>query len=69
MKLTEQTEFLGRNGLFKCNGFEISVYVKPNYQKVIMIEPLTSRGQIGRCAIEIPHSDLQTFINQLQEKV
>lgn len=50
VKWTEDIgHFLGRNGTMKCRGVEVS-----NLETVLIIEPLTSYGQIGRCQIAMP---------------
>ena len=41
--------FLGRNGTGKCSG--LSVTHEPGS---IRLEPLTSRGKVGRAVLEIP---------------
>lgn len=43
--------FTGRNGWFKCCGIEI---MNIEHNKSIIISPITSKGSIGRCNIEIP---------------
>jgi hypothetical protein len=41
--------FIGRNGTFKCRG--IHFISSPS---TVLIAPITSKNNIGRCAIEIP---------------
>ncbi len=66
MKFTKTTTFTGRNGCFKATGLELSVYLKPNNDSVIVLEPITSRDIIGRCQIEIPREDIPALIAELQ---
>jgi hypothetical protein len=54
------TSFLGRNGSFMCKG----VTVWPG-STGIWIEPITSKGQIGRCWIEIPLEDAERVGREL----
>lgn len=62
MKLSKATTFLGRNGTFKCTGF--------NFQKTARdttcISPVTGKEEQGRCRIEVPNEDLPEFCNRLQ---
>jgi len=67
MKFTKTTTFTGRNGCFKATGLELSVYLKPNNDSVIVLEPITSRDIIGRCQIEIPREDIPALIAELQK--
>lgn len=49
----QSTNFLGRNGYFKCNGIEVFKDTKS-----ILIQPITSKGNTGRCFIEIPANSI-----------
>lgn len=55
-----QTAFLGRNGAFKAVGLEVS---KMNDD--IVLEPVTSKGETGRCRIELPDGNINELINAL----
>lgn len=62
------TQYLGRNGYFKCKGFELKRLVTsdPGWSTdVIRIHPITSKGMLGRCFIEIPVSQLKRFTKLL----
>jgi hypothetical protein len=62
------TQFLGRNGSGKCVG----VNVLHTADNSIMLEPITSRGLIGRCFIEVPDEAIDgliTLLEQVKEKV
>lgn len=63
---TEQTKFLGRNGICKCNGVNITLCDSEKNTKVVVLEPVTSKMLIGRCNIEIPKADLKRFILTLE---
>lgn len=52
--------------MFKATGLEITACITTGHNSVIMIEPVTSKEQIGRCFIEIPRADLAAFIAELQ---
>lgn len=66
MTFNKTTTFLGRNGVFKASGIELTHSVTVEGHSVIVIEPITSRGNPGRCNIEIPVEDLPALIAQLQ---
>ncbi len=60
---SQQTGFKGRNGYFKCNGFELTKY---NNENIIYIEPITSKNVTGNCKLEIPLEDIEEFIAALK---
>jgi hypothetical protein len=66
MKFSQPTTFLGRNGSFEASGLEINPYRTWNNHLVIVFEPITSRGNIGRCNIEIPIQDIPALIAELK---
>ena len=41
---------MGRNGLMRTSGLRVCCFMSG----VVIIEPVTSRGQIGNCRIEMP---------------
>lgn len=67
MKFTKQTTFLGRNGVFKATGLEITRCLDADDRSVIVLEPVTSKGVTGRCNIEIPPEDIPALIVELQK--
>jgi hypothetical protein len=58
----ESTRFLGRNGLFKCNGVDFF----ENFSGGIAIMPITSKGVTGKCEIEIPVESIPQVIKSLK---
>ena len=58
-----QTNFTGRNGYFACGGIEV---LHLNHNNSVMLSPLTSRGVVGRCDIEVPLENVPDLIVQLQ---
>lgn len=66
MKFSKPTTFLGRNGMFAATGLEINPYLTADNHSVVVLEPVTSRGVIGRCNIEIPVEDIPSLIAELQ---
>jgi len=58
----KNTGYLGRNGSFKCNG--LSIY---HGNDEVFLEPITSKGKIGRCYIRIPKDKLKDFVAALTE--
>ena len=61
VKFARTTSFLGRNGHMKCGGIDIT-----SFGSSVTLSPLTSRGVIGRCNIEIPLENLPEVIAKLQ---
>jgi hypothetical protein len=53
--------FTGRNGTFKCIGVELM-----ECGDRVQISPITSKGQIGRCDIDVPAEDVDAFIEAFQ---
>jgi len=62
--LSKTVGFRGRNGYFKCIGFEITKYVGDS---IIYLNPITSKNTIGNCQIEIPLDDINLFIKNLKD--
>jgi hypothetical protein len=62
---SQQTNSLGRNGYMKCSGLDLC---KGGLRDDLMLlSPLTSRGHVGRCELEIPLEDLPALIAGLQK--
>ena len=57
---------LGRNGHIKQSGIEV-MNREDSHQGHISLSPITSKGDIGRCEIEIPIEDLQQVIDALEQ--
>ena len=55
---------MGRNGTMKMSG--IVATCLPETRRV-MIVPLTSRGVVGNCRIEIPTAEIPIFIEMLRQ--
>jgi hypothetical protein len=59
------TNFLGRNGYMKCSGLDLC---KGGLRDdLLLLSPLTSRGHIGCCELDIPLEDLPALIAGLQK--
>jgi len=54
--------FIGRNGYFKASGLDI--YAN---ESIIILQPITSKGAVGRCSIEIPIENIAALMNILAE--
>lgn len=54
--------FFGRNGYFKSSGISISV---DSIDTTVSLDPITSKGNIGRCRIEIPIEDIPDVVSTL----
>lgn len=63
LKFSTETFFTGRNGTFKAIGLKI--WYEENVD-VFTISPITSKGKIGRCSIDIPKDDVINLITKLQ---
>lgn len=66
------TRFLGRNGMFRCSGVavcgEVDVVNEPGVQQaIVVLEPLTGQGNIGRARLEIPVNKIDKVIEGLKE--
>ncbi len=62
---SRQTNPLGRNGYMKCSGLDLC---KGGLRDdLVLLSPLTSRGYIGRCELEISLEDLSALITGLQK--
>ena len=57
------TNFTGRNGYMQCKGMDVLTLPGSNS---VMLSPLTSRGKVGRCDIEVPIEALPQLIEALQ---
>lgn len=64
LDLSKATKFTGRNGYHNMKGIHF-LLVEDN--SVVMIAPITSKGEVGRCDIEVPVEDLDVLIAKLQE--
>lgn len=58
----KETNFTGRNGYFKCVGFEVT----KTTANTIMLEPITTKGQTGRAMLEIPVEDLKQLFESIE---
>lgn len=58
------TNFTGRNGYFKCAGVEV---LECEHNDTVMLSPITSKGNIGRCDIAVPIENLKALANTLLE--
>lgn len=54
-------EFCGRNGLFKQSGISVAKVIGNR----VILEPITSKGVIGRCSVEIPVENIPDVIKAL----
>ena len=63
---SKPTTFLGRNGLFTATGL---TFLKTSHKGVptVVMEPITSRGVLGRGHLEIPVEDIPALIAELQK--
>jgi len=67
------TKALGRNGTMMCKGINLLPYNKlredvrfPHSNKFLEISPINSKGNVGRCYIQIPKEMIPEIIVQLQ---
>ncbi len=66
VKWQRTTNFTGRNGYAKCSGLEV---LPLPHNDTVMLSPLTSRGVVGRCDIEVPVEALPELIAKLSALV
>jgi len=60
----KQVGFLGRNGMFAQTGMSINNY---GNQTKVTLEPITSKGWIGRSSLEIPMENVSSVIRALEK--
>lgn len=63
IKFTDFTTFVGRNGVGKCSGIEVS---KNPSLEFVVLRPLTSKNVTGNCNIVIPIENVPAFIEALK---
>lgn len=61
----QTVSFLGRNGNFKSIGLNVYKY-KYSTEDKVELTPITSKGLLGRCVIEIPTESIPDLIKSLQ---
>jgi hypothetical protein len=60
-----ELSFLGRNGYAHMCGVSVIAFQS---LRALHIEPITSRGLVGRCSIQIPVAQLDDFIAALRSE-
>jgi len=68
----ENTWFLGRNGTFKCSGISVlpvlsMIRSHGDNGGIVLLEPITGKGVIGRATIAVEAESLPMLIQTLQE--
>jgi hypothetical protein len=63
VKYNHNVDFIGRNGRFIQSGISIITYGSGS----IMLNPITSKNQIGNCSINIAVENLDEVIKALKE--
>lgn len=61
-KFKRIVNFVGRNGYFKSSGLSITT---DHLDNLVNIEPITSKGDVGRCRIEIPIENIPDIVTTL----
>lgn len=61
IKFSKESKFLGRNGQFKS----IGIVVGETLENHVSIQPITSKGQIGKAIICIPKDSVNDLIKAL----
>ena len=64
VKFNKFTQATGRNGCLKCSGLDI---LSLDHNGTILLAPLTSKGYVARCDIEIPVEAVPELIAKLRE--
>lgn len=57
------TLFLGRNGRWNARGIDICC---PS-RDIVLLRPITTKGDVGRCEIEIPVEHLMQVVDALTD--
>ena len=65
LKYSEMVLAQGCNGLMECSGMNVFETSSGTFR----IEPLTSRGAIGNCWIDIPKDDIEKLIRKLKKAI
>jgi hypothetical protein len=65
IEFSQRTESIGRNGMLITTGLYIHKNLWNNGETV-SISPVTSKGLVGKCSIEIPTADIPQLINELK---
>jgi hypothetical protein len=62
IKYDRNVNFIGSNGYFKASGLDI--YAN---ESIVILQPITSKGEIGICSIEIPIEAIAALMNILNQ--
>jgi hypothetical protein len=62
--VNDNITFQGRNGTGKCAGLEIGLMGHR-----VCLSPITSRGKVGNCSIDVPLDKVEYLIRALQNMV
>lgn len=66
IEFSRGVNFIGRNGYFMSSGIQMIKSARRGGDN-IELYPITSKGNIGNCLMEIPLEDLDTVIHHLTE--
>ncbi len=66
VKFTDWTTYVGRNGVSKCTGIEVS---KNPSLEFVALRPINSKNTTGNCNITIPVENVPALIEALQELI
>jgi len=64
VKLSQNTQSLGHNGMIITTAIDVHKNLW-NDGATLTIQPITSKGLVGRCSIEIPMADVFQLIKAL----
>jgi hypothetical protein len=68
ISFSRETRFQGRNGYFRCKGLAVGrAPTVTSGGEVIFCEPVTSRGEVGNCQIQVPVEAVPELIGVLRE--
>lgn len=59
--------FLGRNGSGECTGLDIASRYYNTFPNNLIVAPITSKGVVAKCYIEIPEEQAGEVAAALQE--
>lgn len=61
----KQVRFQGRNGYFRASG----LFLENRVNDIVAISPITSRGFVGNCEVQLPKNKIPELIASLQKMI
>jgi hypothetical protein len=64
LKFKRLVDFIGKSGMVKSSGVSVQPWFST---KIVVMQPLTSRGIVGSAQIEVPMEDIPDFIDAVKK--